>query len=57
MNLGEHAKDKVSGLEGTITGLCQFLTGSDRVEITTAATDGKFDSQWFDVERVVSVQQ
>lgn len=52
-NLGKRARDRVSGFEGVIVGLCEYLTGCNQYGIQPPAKDGKLDSaQWFDVYRV-----
>jgi len=54
VDLGTKAKDELTGFEGTLTASVQYLTGSDRYEIT-ALVDGAVQREWFDVERVLEV--
>lgn len=52
--LGDKARDRVTGFEGTITGHARYLTGCDQVSITpTVDSDGRIrSSEWFDIDRV-----
>jgi len=53
INLGDRAKDIVTGFEGTVTGKASYLTGCDQYVITPDASDGKMnDAGWFDENRV-----
>ena len=49
IQLGQKAKDKVTGFEGIIIGRCQYLTGCDQYGLVPPARDGKIEpAQWFD---------
>ena len=53
IQLGQKAKDKVTGFEGIIIGRCQYLTGCDQYGLVPPARDGKIESaQWFDEGRI-----
>ena len=51
---GDRAADKVTGFEGTVTAVCEYITGSPRCELTPRVDeDGKVrDPRWFDMERL-----
>ena len=52
-SMGKLARDKVTGFEGVIVGVCAYLTGCDQYGIQPPAKDGEIKpSQWFDVHRV-----
>lgn len=52
IELGKKAKDKISGLEGTIICRAQYLTGCDRYGVQAPAKDGKLEEiQWLDEDR------
>jgi hypothetical protein len=50
LELGQRAKDKITGFEGILTSRCEFLTGCNRYCIQpTELRDGKpVDSLYFD---------
>ena len=51
--LGKKAKDKVTGLEGIITGRANYIYGCDQLLLMPTSTDGKAaEGAWFDVGRV-----
>jgi hypothetical protein len=53
INLGQKAKDKITGFEGILIGRCQYLTGCDQYGIAPPAKDGEVkNSQWFDEGRI-----
>lgn len=53
IELGQKARDKVTGLEGILIGRCQYLTGCDQYGLVPPAKDGKIEGvQWFDEGRV-----
>lgn len=53
IDLGVKGKDKITGLEGIITGRAQYLYGCDQYCINAPAKEGKLgDSQWFDEGRI-----
>ena len=53
IDLGQKAKDIITGFEGIIVGRAQYLYGCDQYAITPLAQDGKInDSQWFDEGRI-----
>lgn len=58
-NLGMKARDKVTGLEGTIIGMIHYLTGCNQYGILgKIAADGKVpDTYWIDVDRCELIGQ
>lgn len=52
--LGQRAKDKITGFEGILTARCEFLTGCNRYCIQpTELRDGKpIDSIYFDEAQI-----
>jgi hypothetical protein len=53
INLGQKAKDKITGFRGIITGRAQYLYGCDQYCIVPPAQDGKIASgEWFDEGRI-----
>ena len=54
IELGQKAKDKITGFEGVITGRAQYLFGCDQYSIVPVVDkDGKVsDTQWFDEGRI-----
>lgn len=53
-HLGKHAKDRVTGFEGLVTGEISYLTGCDQILIQPQSLDEKGcmrDSKWFDIFR------
>lgn len=56
--LGKKAKDKVSGFEGTVSAVCEYLYASPSVELTPQAKPGeKPVSDWFDIARIEPVDE
>lgn len=59
INLGDEAKDKISGFTGVVTGRTDWLNGCTRFMLTPQKLDkdGKpRESQWFDDVQVVLVK-
>lgn len=53
IELGQKAKDKITGFEGILTARIQYLTGCDQYCIAPPAVDGKIpDSCYFDEGRI-----
>lgn len=50
--LGDRARDTVSGWEGVVTGDYRFLNGCRRLEVSGADKDGKPDAYVFDEQQV-----
>ena len=51
--LGDLARDKVTGFEGTITSITKFLTGCKQYGLTPLAMDNKvFSPECFDAPRL-----
>ena len=54
IELGQKAKDKITGFEGILVGRITYLTGCDQYGLSPPAKDGKVnDTQWFDEGRIV----
>lgn len=50
---GDKVKDKVTGFEGTVTGVAEYLTGCRQVLIQPPVKDGEFkDGRWMDDGRL-----
>lgn len=53
IELGKKGRDKVTGFEGVIIGMAQYLFGCTQYALTPPAVDGKLvESQWFDEGRI-----
>ena len=54
IELGQKAKDKITGFEGILTGRCEYLYGCDQYLITPSVDkEGKRqDGEWFDDGRI-----
>lgn len=56
IELGTKARDAISGFEGTVTGHVRYLSGEDRLELTSPnLNDGHVVTEWFDLSRVEPV--
>ena len=57
-NLGEFARDKVTGFEGIITAYAKHLYGCDSYFLTPRVTKDmkREDSGWFDVGRIAIIK-
>lgn len=53
--LGNKAKSKVSGFEGTITALCLYLYGSPRMCLTANSKDGKKPEEYWADEADIEI--
>ena len=59
VNLGDKAKDRISGFEGIVIGKAEYLYGCRQVLVapTKLTKDGKRpDGEWFDEERLEVVK-
>lgn len=54
LELGQKAKDKITGHEGVLTGRCSYITGCDQYLVTPQSKDGTEypKSTWIDVHRL-----
>jgi hypothetical protein len=53
IQLGQRARDKVTGFEGVLTGMARYLYGCDQYCIVPAVKEGELkDGHWFDEGRV-----
>ena len=53
IELGQKAKDKVTGFEGILIGRIEYLFGCNQYGIAPEAKDGKVnDTNWFDEGRI-----
>lgn len=50
--IGARAKDTTTGIIGTITARCEYLTGTARVQLEGASTDGKPFELWLEEGRI-----
>jgi len=54
--LGCKAQDSVSGLEGTVTAVCEYAHGETTICIESQAKDGKIPSTWLSESRVTMLE-
>jgi hypothetical protein len=60
INLGDHVRDRMTGIEGIAFGRSTYLTGCDHIGIKRPGTgsDGKaFDMHWVDEPLIEMVKQ
>ena len=58
IQLGNKVKDKVSGIEGIVTGKCEYLNGCVQYCVTTkVGKDNKGASPWIDEGQLVVVSR
>jgi hypothetical protein len=58
IKLGNKVKDKVSGIEGIVTGRCEYLNGCVQFCVTTkVGKDNKGASPWIDEGQLVVLGQ
>lgn len=57
MNLGERARDRITGFEGVVTGLCMYISGCNQALLVPPVDkEGQFrDGHWFDIQRLEQV--
>lgn len=56
VSLGDRVSDKVTGFEGVVTGVANYISGCRQCCVAPPAKDGGFrDSQWFDDDRLTVV--
>ena len=57
MNLGQKARDKITGFEGTIIGRAEYLTGCTQFCLAPKTTpDGSIRAaEWFDEGRLATI--
>lgn len=57
IELGDLAKDKITGFEGVVIGHAEYLTGCDQYVLQPKCTDSNSglypEAQWFDKGRLV----
>lgn len=53
-NLGDKARDVITGFGGIVTGRCEYLTGCVQLLLSpTVDKDGKRqEGEWFDIDRI-----
>lgn len=51
---GDYVQDIITGLQGTITGTCYYITGCNQYLIVPECADGRTKSEgvWFDEQRL-----
>ena len=58
IELGDTARDLVTGLEGVVTGKASYLTGCDQYSIQPVVAAGTWaDGRWLDVNRLEVVKK
>ena len=51
--IGDRVRDRVSGIEGIVSGYAKWISGCDSVSVRTPPKDGKMgESYWFDINIV-----
>lgn len=55
--LGDVVRDTVTGYEGTITGICRYLQGSDTAMVERLLADGSLKAPWIELARLVAVPE
>lgn len=51
-NFGKTAKDHVTGFEGKVTGVAEYIHGYTSVQLTKLKEDGTLIEEWFDANRI-----
>jgi len=61
LKLGQEAKDKITGFQGTLTGRATYITGCDQFLLSPKCQDGKNhakpDGEWFDDGRLEFIKE
>lgn len=54
INLGDEAKDKITGFKGVVTGKCEYLNGCVRylIQPKKLKDEKMIDAEWVDVQQV-----
>lgn len=54
VTLGRKVSDKITGFEGIVTGLCEYISGCHQALVAPfCKPDGEFrEPHWFDVDRL-----
>ena len=50
--LGRTVREIVTGHEGVVTGVCEYLWGCETMLVAYRDADGKPQSEWYDVSRL-----
>ncbi len=58
IRLGDKVKDRITGYEGIVTGITNWLNGCARIGVqSTKLKDGKpLETEWFDVNQIQLVK-
>lgn len=51
IQLGAHARDRITGFYGCVIGHARYITGCDQYLLTPR--EGEKDSKWFDEQRLL----
>jgi hypothetical protein len=55
---GDRVKDRVTGFEGVVTGVGEYITGCRQCLVQPSARDGKYeDGRWLDDDRLELLQE
>ena len=59
IDLGDKAKDAITGFAGVVTGICHYLTGCSQASIQPLVDEkgGFTEARWFDVDRLQVVEK
>jgi hypothetical protein len=53
-NMGRQAKDSITGFSGTVTAFSQYISGCNRILLTSKSSAGKEAADaWFDEQRLI----
>lgn len=56
LKLGDHVRDSVTGLEGTVTVIADYLHGTRRAMVETMTDPGRgITEEWLAVDRLVVI--
>lgn len=57
LDLGDTAKDTLTGFEGIVVATNRNISGCDQIALQPEMKDGAFqESRWFDIERIAQVE-
>jgi hypothetical protein len=56
IELGDRAKDAITGVQGVVTGRIEYITGCRRFMLEYTGSDGQPKDAWFDEARLKLVE-
>lgn len=59
MKIGDRVKDKISGFQGIVTGIVDYISGCKQALVAPPVDKEKklVESQWFDVQRLEVIKE